>query len=53
MGSGAAGAARHTTDFGQGTNMQSVLERNDLDELMAMVGLLGGVRAGQGRDTHR
>lgn len=29
---------KHTTDPGLGRNMQSVLDRNDLDELMAMVG---------------
>lgn len=43
---GAAGAFRqlHTTELHAtgGTNMQSVLERNDLDELMAMVRGEGG-----------
>lgn len=33
---GAAAMLRHTTDLG-GKNMQSVLDRNDLEELMAMV----------------
>jgi len=37
-GGGGLGAGKHTTEFGEGSNMQSVLERNDLDELMAMVG---------------
>ena len=31
-------AHMHTTDLGDGNNMQSVLETNDLDELMTMVG---------------
>ncbi|GIL89787.1 hypothetical protein Vretimale_16572 [Volvox reticuliferus] len=30
---------KHTTDAGLGRNMQSVLDRNDLDELMAMADL--------------
>ncbi|GIL57282.1 hypothetical protein Vafri_12537 [Volvox africanus] len=30
---------KHTTDSGLGRNMQSVLDRNDLDELMAMADL--------------
>ncbi|KXZ45888.1 hypothetical protein GPECTOR_49g472 [Gonium pectorale] len=30
---------KHTTDAGPGRNMQSVLDRNDLDELMAMADL--------------
>lgn len=33
---GASHQGRHTTEDGPG--MQSILERNDLDELMAMVG---------------
>jgi hypothetical protein len=33
-GAGGEHADRHTTDT---TNMQSILDRNDLDELMAMV----------------
>jgi hypothetical protein len=36
VGGGVVG--RHTTDIQGGGNMQSVVERNDLDELMAMVG---------------
>ncbi|GFR44328.1 hypothetical protein Agub_g5541, partial [Astrephomene gubernaculifera] len=32
-------AFKHTTDAGPGRNMQSVLDRNDLDELMALADL--------------
>jgi hypothetical protein len=39
---GGSHQGRHTTEDGPG--MQSILERNDLDELMAMVGVRGGVR---------
>ncbi len=39
QGGGERGARLHTTDYAPGgENMQSVLERNDLDELLAMVG---------------
>ena len=37
--SGGSHQGRHTTEDGPG--MQSILERNDLDELMAMVGHAG------------
>ena len=37
---------RHTTEMGENVNMQSVLERNDLAELMAMVGGRMGRGAG-------
>lgn len=40
--SGGSHQGRHTTEDGPG--MQSILERNDLDELMAMVGR-GAVQA--------
>jgi hypothetical protein len=36
-GGGGGGQGRHTTDAGGGNNMQSVLERNDLEEFMYMV----------------
>ena len=41
---GTQGAALHTTDIqpdGNGPSLQSVLERNDLDEFMAMAELAG------------
>ena len=45
---GSAAAYLHTTEPAAKTNMQSVIEANDLDEMMAMVGAASW-RRGAGR----